>query len=175
MGMLIRLQHIYNFLLFHAVILSFLVVLQSFYSNFISFFGTNLLTWCQVPVAIFRLFSTTHEINIKWSPNAAKLFVVFLDQKISSGPRKHLRGAPRGAQPTGARREAQARPGGLCPPQWPPAPLLCSMNTPIFQKPYASRRKSIPTAASSRTTRSNLDTISEGFIMSIGASLMMRE
>ena len=44
LGMLIRLQHIYNFLLFHAFILSFLDVLQSFYSHFISFFGTNILT-----------------------------------------------------------------------------------------------------------------------------------
>ena len=42
--LVIRLQRIYNFLLFHAVILSFFDVLQSFYSNFISFFGTNLLT-----------------------------------------------------------------------------------------------------------------------------------
>jgi hypothetical protein len=41
---LIRLQRIYNFCLFHAVILSFLDVLQSFYNNFIPFFGTNLLT-----------------------------------------------------------------------------------------------------------------------------------
>ena len=42
--MLIRLQYIYNLLLFHAIILSFLDVLQSFYSKFISFFGTNILT-----------------------------------------------------------------------------------------------------------------------------------
>ena len=35
--LVIRLQRIYNILLFHAVILSFLDVLQSFYSNFISF------------------------------------------------------------------------------------------------------------------------------------------
>ena len=40
--LLIRLQHIFNFLLFHAI-LSFLDVLQSFYSNFVSFLGTNLL------------------------------------------------------------------------------------------------------------------------------------
>ena len=44
LGMLIRLQRIYNFWLFRLVILSFLDVLESFYSNFISFFGTNLLT-----------------------------------------------------------------------------------------------------------------------------------
>ena len=44
-------------------------------------------------------------------------------------------GAPRGTQPTRARQEAQARPGGLCPPRVPPGPPLCSINTPIFQKP----------------------------------------
>ena len=31
-------------------------VLQSFYRNFISFFGTNLLTQCPVPVAVFACF-----------------------------------------------------------------------------------------------------------------------
>ena len=44
-------------------------------------------------------------------------------------------GAPRGAQPTRARLEALARPGGLCPPRVPPEPPLYSINTPIFQKP----------------------------------------
>ena len=43
LGMLICLQRIYGFWLFHAIILSFLDVLQSFYSHFISLFGTNLL------------------------------------------------------------------------------------------------------------------------------------
>ena len=43
-GKLIRLQRIYNFLLFHVVILSILNVLYTFTSNFISFFRTNLLT-----------------------------------------------------------------------------------------------------------------------------------
>ena len=44
-------------------------------------------------------------------------------------------GCPEGAQRTRARQEAQARPGGLCPPRVPPGPPLCSINTPIFQKP----------------------------------------
>ena len=44
LGMLIRLQRIYNLWSIHANILSFLDVLRSFYSNFISFFGPNLLT-----------------------------------------------------------------------------------------------------------------------------------
>ena len=61
-------------------------------------------------------------------------------------------GAPRGAQPTRARQEVQARPGELCPPRVPPGPPLCSINTPIFPKPYGSQRKSIPAVAESRTT-----------------------
>ena len=44
LGMLIRLQRIYNFLLFHAVIISILDVFMIIYSNYISFLETNLLT-----------------------------------------------------------------------------------------------------------------------------------
>ena len=44
-------------------------------------------------------------------------------------------GAPKGAQPTSARQEALACPGGLCPPRVPPGPPLSSINTPLFQKP----------------------------------------
>ena len=93
-------------------------VLKSFYSNFISFFGTNLLTQCPVPVAVFSLFFTLQEIDIKRSPKAAKLLEDFVGQKTSSGPRKHLGGASRGAAPT------RTRPGGLCPPQGTPQVLL---------------------------------------------------
>ena len=60
---------------------------------------------------------------------------IFLDQKTPDGPEKHLVGCPEGAQPTRARQEAQACPGGLCPPRVPPRPPLCSINTPIFPKP----------------------------------------
>ena len=68
--MLIRLQRIYNFCLFHTVILSILDVLQSFYI----IFGTNLLTQCPLPVVVFCMFFTSQEINIKRSPNAMKLY-----------------------------------------------------------------------------------------------------
>ena len=84
-------------------------------------------------------------------------------------------GCPEGAQPTLARLGAQARPGGLCPPRVPPEPPLCSINTPKIHKPQGSRGNIHPAAAESRTTRSNLDTITEGFTTSIGASPMMRE
>ena len=43
-------------------------------------------------------------------------------------------GRPEGAQPTRARLGPQAQPGGLCPPRWPPVPLLRPINFQIFQK-----------------------------------------
>ena len=65
--------------------------------------------------------------------------------------------------------EAQARPGGLCPPRVPPGLPLCTINTPKIPEPLGSQRNIHPAAAESRTTRSNLDTITEGFTTSIGA------
>ena len=84
------------------------------------------------------LFSACFLHRRKSIPNRVqtqrKFLWIFLDQKTSSGPRKYLRRASRGSQPTRARLVAQVRLGGLCPPRWPPAPPLCSINTPIFQK-----------------------------------------
>ena len=137
-------------------------VLQSFYSNFISFFGTNLLTQCPVPVAVFCLFFTSQEINIKRSPNTVICLEIVYGPEHLGWAREAPGGAPRGAQPTRARQEAQARPGGLCPPRVPPGPPLCSINTPIFPKPLGSQRNIDPAATESRITRSNLDTISDG-------------
>ena len=59
--------------------------------------------------------------------------------------------------------------------QWAKAAPLCSINTPKIPKSKGSRRNIHPAATESRTTRSNLDTIREGFTTSIGASSMMRE
>ena len=130
--MLIRLQHIYNLLSIHANILSFLDVLQSFYRNFISFFGTILLTQCPVPAAVFRFFYITGNKYQMESKHRETFCGFFMDQKTSNGLEQHLGSAPRGAQPTRARLGAQARPGGLCPPRWPPAPLPCTINFQIF-------------------------------------------
>ena len=58
--------------------------LQSFYSNFISFFGTNLLTQCPMLVEVFCLFLDFQKISNKQSPNTKKLFEIF------SGPRETL-------------------------------------------------------------------------------------
>ena len=98
--MIIHLQRIYNSFLFHAVILSFLDVLQSFFSNFISFFGTNLLTQCPVPVVVFCLFFTSQETNIKRSPNEAKLLWIFWTKRHQMGQRSTSGVSRGGAQPT---------------------------------------------------------------------------
>ena len=107
-GMLIRFQCIYNLWSIHANILSFLDVLHSFYSNFISLFGTNLLTQCPVPVAIF----CSQEINIKWSPTTAKLHEDFLWTRRN----QWARAAPGGCPEGGTAHQGLACPGGLCPP-----------------------------------------------------------
>ena len=53
--MLIRLQHIYNFLLFHAIILS-IWMFMGFIINFYIIFGTNQLTGGPAHIVIFCLF-----------------------------------------------------------------------------------------------------------------------
>ena len=132
--MLIRLQRIYNFWLFHAVILSFLDVLQSFYSHFLV-----LTYWhsaqCQLLFSACLLHhkkSIPNRVQMQWN-----FLWIFLGQKTSSGPRKHLWGGLRGAAPTRACEEAQARPGGLCPPRgtpqvllWPVLGVLVHKNSP---------------------------------------------
>jgi hypothetical protein len=68
--------------LFYAIILSILDVLYALLCYFISIFGTNLLTQCPVPVAVFYLFLVFQEISTKQSPNAMKLFDdFFLDKR----------------------------------------------------------------------------------------------
>ena len=49
------------------------------------------------------------------------------------------RGASGDAQPTRARQEAHACPGGCCPPLVPQELPFCSINTVIYRKPKGSR------------------------------------
>ena len=150
--MLIRLQCIYNFWLFHAIILSILDVLQSFIVILYYFLVLTYWHSAKCSCCFFHVFYITENQYQTESKCHETLRRFFMDQKTRNGSWLHLGGAPRRAQPTRARQEAQARPGGLCPPRVPPEPPICSINTPIFQKPYGSRRKSIPTATKSRTT-----------------------
>jgi hypothetical protein len=128
-----------------------------------------------VPVAVFCLVFVSQKINIKRSPNAAKLFGDFFGPEDIQWAKEVPERSPEGST------RHLGVPGGPGVPKWVVPTSVASRTasllykSPIFQKPYGSRRKTIPAAASSRTTRSNLDTITEGFIILIGASPMMRE
>ena len=50
---------------------------------------------CQL--LFFCMFFTSQKVNTKRSPNAVKLLWIFLDQKTSSGPKKHLGGCSEGS------------------------------------------------------------------------------
>ena len=75
----------------------------------------------------------------------------------------------------------QGAPGGRSAPWWvvptSGGPWTDSLlyKYPNIPETLGSRQKSIPATAESRTTRSNLDTITEAFIMPIDTSSMMRE
>ena len=126
-----HLQRIYNLWSIHAVILSFLDVLQSFYSNFISFLW--LTYWpsaqCQllffaVPVVVFCLFFTLQKINIKQSPNTAKLFVDFLWTRRHPVGQRTTWGCLEGGT---THQGVPGPPGAPCwvvPPSWHPQMLL---------------------------------------------------
>ena len=88
-----------------------------------------------MPVAVFCMFFTSQEINTKRSPNAAKKFVDFFGPEDIQWARNAPEGSSEGSTTHQGAPGAQVRPSGLCPPSWPPAPPLCSINTPIFQKP----------------------------------------
>ena len=74
-----------------------------------------------MPVVVFCMFfyiaGNQYQTESKCNETSRR---IFMDQKTNSGTKKHLGGAPRGAQPTRAHQEAQACPGGLCPPRVPP-------------------------------------------------------
>ena len=83
-------------------------------------FGTNLLTGGPARIAVFCLFQNFEEKEYQTESKChetSRRF--FMDQKEDIGPWLHLGGVPRRGQPTRARQEAQARPGGLFPPQVP--------------------------------------------------------
>ena len=74
-------------------------VLQPFYSNFISFLGTNLLTQCQL--LFFACFYIAVNQYQTKSKHRETFCGFFMDQRTTSGPKKHLGGAPRGHNPPG--------------------------------------------------------------------------
>ena len=122
---LIRLQRVYNFLLFHAVTLAFLDILQSFYSNFISFFGTNLLTKCPVPVAVFLLVFYFTEYQYQTDSKRNKTFWRILWTRRHNMGQRSTRGEARGGHnPPGRAQEPKRAHGGCAPHEDLPDRLL---------------------------------------------------
>ena len=100
-----------------------------FYNHFIVILHHFLVLtyWHSAPCQL--LFSACFLHCRKSIPNGVQMQQNFLwifsgPEDTPVGPEKYQRGAPRGAQPTRARQEAQARPGGLCPPRVPPDRLF---------------------------------------------------
>ena len=98
-----------------------------------------------------------------------------MDQKEEVGPWLHLGGSPEeGTTHQGAL-------GGPGAPWWVVPTSVASRTASLLYK-YPNLSETLGESTkinsnclSSRTTRSNLDTITEGFIILIGASPMMRE
>ena len=123
-ALLIRLQRIYIFLLFHAVILSFLDVLQSFIVILYHFLVLTYWHSANCQLLFFHVFyiaENQYQTESKWHET---LWWFFMDQKEEVGPWLQPGGVPRRGQPTMERHEALAHPGGLCPPRVPPDRLF---------------------------------------------------
>ena len=70
MGMLIRLCHIYNFLLLMPILYNFHILLATFYM----IYWTNLLIQCPVLVPVCCIFFVLQKIHIKQIPNTIKIY-----------------------------------------------------------------------------------------------------
>ena len=145
-----------------------------FYNHFIStlYHFLGLTYWhsaqCQL---LFLLVFYFVENQYKTESKCSETFWwFFLDQKTPVGPKKYQRGAPRGAKPTWMRLGWWVVPTSGAPRT---ASLLYKYHN--IPETLGESTKSIPATAEFRSTRSNLDTITEGFTTSIGASPMMRE
>ena len=89
-----------------------------------------------MPVALFCLFFTSQEINNKRSPNAVKLFGVFL------GPEDHqwARAAPGGCPEGGTTH--QGAPGGPGAPRWV-VPTSVASRTPSLPYKFTNILKTL--------------------------------
>ena len=103
LGMLIRLQRIYNLWSIHAVILSFLGVLQSFYSNFISFLGLTYWPSAHCQLLFFACFLHRRKSISNGVQTPRNFLDNFYGPEHPRWAREAPGGAPRGAQPTWAR------------------------------------------------------------------------
>ena len=130
---LIRLQHIYFFVLcYYSINLG----------CFIYTFKQLYIISCDQPINLvpsasccFCLFFYIAENQYQMESKCSKTFWRFFGPQDIQWAREAPGDSPRGEQPTRACLGAQAHPGGLCPPRWPPVPPLYPINSQKFQKP----------------------------------------
>ena len=104
-----------------------------FYNHFISFFGTNLLTYCQVPVVVFPFFyiaKTQYQTESKCHETLRRIFMV---QKEHNGLWLRL-GVPRGRHNPPGRAWAPKRAQVGC------APLGSPSGTSLAQLVFWSQK-----------------------------------
>ena len=112
-GRIIPLQRIYNFLLFHGIILSILDTSYVFLCYFISFFGTNLLAQCLVQLlfsACFWFFGKSVPNRVPTLRNFLTIFFWTKESlKASGGDQRtneetaRQQGMPSGSHPVSSR------------------------------------------------------------------------
>ena len=128
-----------------------------------------------MPVAAFCMFFTSQEINIKWSPNAAKLFVDFSRPEDTCWAKKVPEGSSKGST------THQGVPRGPGAPRWVVATSAAFRTASLLYK-YLNIPETLgeSTKINSSCRKFQNHQIQsrhhmEGFIMLIGASLMIHE
>ena len=120
MGMLIRPKRIHNFCLFHAYIAPLLHVLLQLLYHFESFFWTNLLTRCPVPVPVFCMFLVSEKLHRKSPRKKSEKFQKLFCDGRSQEPEAQLRRPNRGElRPPGVAHGPPAPGGGVQPSEVP--------------------------------------------------------
>ena len=159
----------------HVVMLSFLDILYSFYSNFISFFRTNLLTQCPVPVVVFACF-LLRRISLPKGVQMKRNFLeIFFWTRKQLGSQESTWGRPVG--PTRHQGTTEA-PGA---PLWAVGPTgVSSTASQLYKYPNiletpGESMKNNSNCCKFQNHEINRDTIMEGFIILIGASPMLHE
>ena len=186
---LIRPKRIHNFCLCHAYIAPLLHILLELLYHFKSFFWTNLLTRCPVPVPVFCMFLVSEKLHRKSSREKSGKSLKIISRRKKPGAR---RPAPEAQQGEGA--APRRGPGSTRALGWrgapgaPPAPTFCPIYCrdpkppearPFFQNSIPRRRHhQNPKTGVQQTCPGTLpegEIVIGGFFITMPASGEMRE
>ena len=98
LGCMIRLQRIYNFLcsMLDYIALPYVFIMFLYYFGMI--YGTNLLTRCPVPVAIFRCLFVSEKLFWKVSRIALIFYRNYFQYETKTEPEGRPEASPRGSR-----------------------------------------------------------------------------